>query len=75
MAGVTGEGEVEEGGDGGQKNGQSLEARQHQKMMEEEEEVVGRGGSWMVGKAERVEEDKSRKEGGTWVAVVVVWGV
>lgn len=75
MVGITGEEEVEEGGDGGQKKGQSLEARQHQKMMEEEEEVVGRGESWMVGKAERVEEDKSRKEGGTWVVVVVVWGV
>lgn len=62
---------MEEGEGGGQKKGQSLEARQHQKMMEEEEEVVGRGESWVVGKAERVEEDRCRKEGGTWEEVVV----
>lgn len=74
MAGVTGEEEVEEEVEAGQKKGQSLEARQHQKMMEGEEEVVGRGESWKVGKAEKVEEDKGRKEGGTW-EVVVVGGV
>lgn len=51
-----------------------MEARKHQKVMEEEKEAVGRAESWMVGKAERVEEDKARKKGGTW-EVVVVGGV
>lgn len=74
MAGVTGEGEAEEGEAVGQNKGQSLEARQHQKMMEEGEEVVGRGESCLVGKAESAEEDKGRKEGGTW-EVGVVGGV
>lgn len=71
MAGVTAEVVEEEGEERGQSKGRRSEARQHQKRMEAEEEVVGRGGSWTVGKAERVEEDKGRKEGGTWEEVVV----
>lgn len=75
MGCVTVEEGVEEGEEGGQKRGPSLEARQHQQKTEEEE-GVGRGESWMAGKEERAEEDKGSSEGGTWhVGVVVVGGV
>lgn len=63
-----------EGEEGGQRKVQSLEARKHQKVVEEEEGVAGRAESWMVGKAERVEEDKGWRNGGTW-EVVVLGGV
>lgn len=65
---------MEEEEEGGQNRGPSLEARQHQQKMEEEE-GVGRGESWMAGKEERAEEDKDSSEGGTWhVGVVLVVG-
>lgn len=73
MCCVTVEG-AEEGG--GQNRGPSLKARQHQKKRKEgeEEEGVGRGESWTMGRGDRVEEDKGRKEGGTWQVVAGVGG-
>lgn len=75
VADVTGGEEEGEGEEGGQKKVQSLEARKHQKVVEEEEGAVGRVESWMVGKAERVAEDKGWRKGGTWEVAVVVAGV
>lgn len=73
MCCVTGEEGAEEGEGGGQNRGPGLKTRQHQKTGKEgeEEEGVGRGESWTRGRGERVEEDKGRKEGGTWQVVAV----
>lgn len=73
MCCVTVEEGAGEGEGGGQNRGLSLKARLHQKKRKEgeEEEGAGRGESWTMGRGERVEEDKGRKEGGTWQVVAV----
>lgn len=68
MCCVTVEEGAEEGEGGGQNRGPGLKARQRQKKRKE---GAGRGESWTVGSGERAEEDKGRKEGGTWQVVGV----